>query len=291
MALSRTRTARTTTTSKAGPSSAAWRDTIAWRSPTCKKASGLGYRSGERRAAPRPGAVHPHCTERPGAEGRCQDGLPRDGRCFQWAPRTENAHLGVLSLSRQALRTQHPVMTQQVAPVLWLTEQTGCSWHSTLNFQEGKGCHCQNTLLGGAGNCPLHPASPGRAGALRTSCTASQQWPGSECRPSAHWAEKVNSDLLTHSGRMQSGTGLPSTFLTVKWTCWAQEGNLCRAEGPGSSSPKGCRHPVTRMNVTLREHVWWLGLLSSVPKQSFQAWAQNERVPAVNPTNLCCDVT
>lgn len=44
-------------------------------------------------------------------------------------------------------------MTQQVAQVLWLTEQTGWSWHSTLNFQEGEEYQCQGLE---------HPSGRGR---------------------------------------------------------------------------------------------------------------------------------
>lgn len=47
------------------------------------------------------------------------------------------------------------------------------------------------------------------------------------------------------------------------WTCWKQEGDLCRAEGPDSSSPGSGRHPVTSMNVTSRAGGG--GVLSSVP--------------------------
>lgn len=89
---------------------------------------------------------------------------------------------------------------------------------------------------------------------LRTSCKASRKWPGGECHPSAHWAEDVNSHLVTRSGRMQNSMGIPSTLRALhhEVDMLGAGGDLCRAEGPGSSSPKGCGHPVTRMNVTSR---------------------------------------
>lgn len=123
---------------------------------------------------------------------------------------------------------------------------------------------------GRSSKLPPLPSQLWQSRALRTSCKASQQWPGGECHPSAHWAENVNSDLVTHSGRMQSDIGLPSTLRALhrEVNMLGTGGDLCRAEGPGGSSPKSYRHPVTRMNVTLRVCVWWGGgLLSSVPNR------------------------
>lgn len=56
----------------------------------------------------------------------------------------------------------------------------------------------------------------------------------------------------------------------MRWTYWEQEGNLCRAEGPDSSRPRGYRHPVTRMNVISRVGG---GIATEFcPKQLFQVW-------------------
>lgn len=140
-------------------------------------------------------------------------------------------------------------MTQQVAPALWFKELAQYSWHFTLNFQEGEK-ECQgSTLLGGAGTQPPK-TSLGRAKGIENQL----QWPGGECHPSAHWAEDVNSHLVTRSGRMQNSMGVPSTLRALhhEVDMLGAGGDLCRAEGPGSSSPKGCGHPVTRMNVTSR---------------------------------------
>lgn len=66
----------------------------------------------------------------------------------------------------------HPAVTQHVALELLFKEQT------SLNFQEGwRGVSLWDTLPGGTAW-----AEPR---VLRTSCKASQQQPGGECRPSA----------------------------------------------------------------------------------------------------------